>query len=79
MKIIYTDYADDTIRERDIDKEDIEETLINPDEIVEGKNARKINHKIFKDKLLRVVYEIEEKTYIVITTYYTKPVRYMKK
>lgn len=79
MDIIYTDYAEDTIKDRALNKKIIEDALLKPDEVLEGRKARKIAHKIIKDKLLRVVYEIEEKTYIVVTAYYTKPERYMKK
>ena len=78
MKIVYTDYAKDTIRDRKFSKEIIEDALKNPDEIVKGKNDRKISHKIIGSKLLRVIFEEHTKTYIVITAYYTKPERYMK-
>ncbi|MBI2043303.1 DUF4258 domain-containing protein [Candidatus Pacearchaeota archaeon] len=80
MKIIYTDYAEDTIKDRKFSKEIIEDALKNPDEIVKGKRNRKIAHKIIKNKLLRVVFEENEnaKTYIVITAYYAGPKRYMK-
>ena len=78
MKIVYTDYAEDTIKDRALNKKIIEGAVLNPDEVVEGKRGRKVAHKIIKDKLLRVVYEIEEKSYIVVTVYYTAPKRYMK-
>ena len=78
MDIIYTEYAEDTIEDRKIDKKEIESALLNPDEIVESKKNRKIAHKIVRNKLLRVVFEIEENTYMVITAYYTQPRRYMK-
>lgn len=78
MKISYTDYAEDSISDREINKEIIENALKNPDEIVEGKKNRKIAHKIIGSKLLRVVFETDEKTYIAITSYYTEPKRYMK-
>jgi len=57
MDIIYTDYAEDSISDRKIDKEIIEDTLLNPDEIIEGKKNRKIAHKIIGEKLLRVIFE----------------------
>ncbi len=79
MNIVYTDYAEDTIKDRALNKKIIEHTLLRPDEVLEGKKGRKIAHKIIKDKLLRVIYEIERKTYIVVTGYYTIPKRYMKK
>jgi transcriptional regulator NrdR family protein len=77
MEINYTNYSEETIIDRKIDKRDIEGALRNPDEIVEGKTGRKIAHKIIGDKLLRVVFEKDVNTYIVITAYYTQARRYM--
>ena len=79
MKITYTDYAEDTIADRKLDKIIIEDALLNPDEIVEGKKNRKIAHKIINDKLLRVIYEIEDKAYIVVTAYFAEIERYFGK
>lgn len=79
MKILYTDYAEDSISDRKISKEIIENAMKSPDEIVEGKKGRKVAHKIIGTKLLRVVFERDEKTYIVITSYYAEPKRYFRK
>lgn len=79
MDIIYTDYAEDSISDRNIDKDIIEDALLNPYEIVEGKENRKIAHKIIGNKLLRVIFEIGLKAYIVVTAYYTEPKRYLGK
>jgi hypothetical protein len=80
MLIYYTGYAEDTILDRDISKKEIEEVLLNPDEITLGKKDRKIAHKILSNnKFLRVIFEDHKKAYIVITAYYTKLERYMKK
>jgi hypothetical protein len=79
MLIIYTGYAEETLKVREISKGEVEFALLNPEEIVEGKEARKIAHKMSGNKfLLRVVFETHVKTYIVITAYYSKPERYMK-
>ena len=79
MKILYTAYAEEALRDREISKEKIELTLINPEKVVDGKKDRKIAHRIFGDKLLRVIFETVEKAYIVITAYYAKPERYIRK
>ena len=78
MKIIYTDYAEETINDRKISKELVENALKNPDEIVEGKKNRKIAHKVINAKLLRMVFETGKKVYIAITAYYAQPKRYIK-
>lgn len=78
MNIIYTRYAKDTMGDRKISKELIENALINPDEIVDGKKNRKIAHKLLGTRLLRVIYEEDKKAYIVITCHHTNPARYLK-
>ena len=78
MKIIYTDYAEAALRERQINKRDIEKVLLVPEETLEGDKERKIAQRIINTKLLRVVYEFETNTYIVITAYLTEPRRYRK-
>ena len=78
MNVSYTEYAENTIKDRIISKKMIEEAFKKPDEIVKGKKGRKIIHKLIKDKLLRIVYEPQASTYLVITAYYAKPGRYMK-
>ncbi len=80
MNITYTDYAEETLKVREISKDEVEFALLNPEEIVEGKEGRKIAHKMSGNKLLlRVVFETEANAYIVITAYYTKPERYLMK
>lgn len=79
MDVSYTDYAEETLKEREISKENVELTLLKPVILSEGKKGRKIAHKIFGGRLLRVVFETEANAYIVITAYYTKPRRYVKR
>lgn len=79
MPVTYTGYAEETLKDREISKNEVEFALLNPEEIVEGKKGRKIANKIFGNKLLRVVFEVEAKDYIVITAYYTKLERYIGK
>lgn len=79
MPVTYTDYAEETLKDREISKENIELALLKPVIISEGKRGRKIAHKIFGARLLRVVFETSAKAYIVITAYYTKPKRYMER
>ncbi len=61
----------------------IEETLSNPDQVVEGYGGRLVSHKRFvvegKERLLRVVYEETPSSLIVITAYLTSQLkRYWK-
>lgn len=57
MEIIYTNHAEEQIKERCISKEKIESTLTKPDKIIESRADTKIAQKIENKKLLRVVYK----------------------
>ena len=76
MRIEYTDYAEMKTAKRELSKTDIENTLENPDKLLEGKDGRKIAQKIIGKYLLRVVFEEHQSIYKVITVYYSKSERY---
>ena len=76
MNIEYTDYAQMKIAKRALSKNQVEDTLKNPDKIIGGGKGRKIAQKVMGKYLLRVVFEEYGNTYKVITAYYTKPERY---
>ena len=78
MEIRYADHAEEGTADREISKQLVEKALNNPDEIIQGKKGRKIAHKLFGERLLRVVFEPKEKAYIVITAYYAAPERYVR-
>ncbi|PIN95261.1 hypothetical protein COU53_00170 [Candidatus Pacearchaeota archaeon CG10_big_fil_rev_8_21_14_0_10_30_48] len=73
---IYTEHSKESLFERKISKEFVENTIINPDKIFESIKGRKIAQKEFNNKLLRVIYKETDKIYIVITVYYSKLERY---
>jgi hypothetical protein len=75
--------AERKLTRRGIKRELVENTLLNPTQIVDGYGGRKVAHKkvlIYdKEYLLRVVYEETEEMYTVITTYITSKIdRYWK-
>ncbi len=64
-------------------KEQIEDAVINPTQVVDGYGDRKVAHKKFfrddKEYLLRVVYEETQDGYTVVTAYITSQInRYWK-
>ena len=77
--IRYYKHAEDQIKERLISKEEVEMTIKNPIEIVNGCANRKIAHKVFDDKLLRVIYEKKNDKIIVVSAYRTDPRRYFRR
>lgn len=68
---------------RGIQKEQIEDAVINPTQVVDGYGDRKVAHRKFfrddKEYLLRVVYEETQDGYTVVTAYITSQInRYWK-
>ncbi|MCW1306023.1 MAG: DUF4258 domain-containing protein [Candidatus Parvarchaeota archaeon] len=75
MNFKWTDHVVSQMKERDIQRDLIQKTLDNPDEIVTGNFGRKIYQKHFDDKLLRVI--VEEK---IITAYFARKIsKYLSK
>ena len=75
MHIKFESHAENQIKERRLDKKQIEETLLNPDNVLDAKKNRKIAQKVFKigrfKFLLRVIYVIENSDFVVISAYRT--------
>ncbi len=65
-------------QKRSISEDSIRETVISPDQTVEGYGGRKVAHKKYfiqnKEYLLRVIYEEEDVGNKVITAYLTSQV-----
>ncbi len=79
-QIIFIPHALDRLKERDISKELVIEIIRNPDNIDPESERRKIVQKLIKGKLLRVVYDEEEESIVVISAYSTsKVLKYLGK
>jgi hypothetical protein len=78
MKFEYTDHALEKLVERKLDKKLVEIAILKPDKITEARFSRKIAQKNIDNKLLRVVYELEYGTHIIITAYYAEKERYTR-
>ena len=77
MIIKYYKHAEEQIKWRKISKKEVEMTIKNPVEVVSGRRNRKIAHKVFNDKLLRVIYEEKEDEITVVSAYRAEPKRYL--
>lgn len=62
--------------ERKIFHNDVLKTILHPENIMDSKKGRKIAQKTIGNRLLRVVYRLTGKAYIIVTLYYTKVGRY---
>ena len=75
MKISYTFHAKEQLKERNIKKELIEETLLNPSQILLAEKGRKIAQKLYFEGrikfLLRVIYVVEKGNFVVLSCYKT--------
>jgi len=75
LQIKFESHALNQITERALDKKLIEETLLNPEQLLDARKNRKIAQKIFKigrfKFLLRVIYVIENSDFVVISAYRT--------
>ncbi|MFH1696414.1 MAG: DUF4258 domain-containing protein [Candidatus Diapherotrites archaeon] len=75
MRIRYEKHAEEQLRERGLDKELIEQTLLAPEQILDSRKNRKIAQKLFiigRFKfLVRVIYVIESGGFVVISAYRT--------
>lgn len=76
MEFDYTDHAEENIQERKLSKKVVEDAIINPEKVIEGRIGRRISQKIVGNKLLKVIYEHEGNIYKIVTAYYTKLERY---
>jgi len=74
MPIKFTKHALERMRIRGITKEEIIDTVNNPDKKINDSYGNIIVHKVEKKYLLRVFYYIEENSKIVITAYKTSKI-----
>lgn len=79
-QVIFIPHALDRLKERGISKELVIEIIRTPDNVDIESERRKIAQKLIKGKLLRVVYDDEEESIVVISAYGTSKVhKYLRK
>ena len=76
MKFEYTSHAEEKLAERKLEKKLVEDTVAKPEKVIPSAFNRKIAQRKMSGKLLRVVYEEKDGTYIIVTAYYTEVGRY---
>jgi mRNA-degrading endonuclease RelE of RelBE toxin-antitoxin system len=78
MEIEIIPLAQKKIKQRQISYEWIKETIESPDRVVAGYGGREVRQKLYvirsRNKLLRVVYEVEDDKIIVVTAYLTSKI-----
>jgi len=79
-QIIFIRHALDRLKERGISEELVIEVIRDPDNADAEGERRKIAQKLIKGKLLRIVYEDEEESIVVISAYSTSKInKYLRK
>ena len=82
--ISYSRHADEQIKERQIAKVTVEETLRHPAQLIEGRRNRKVAQKIYSieghDFLMRVIFKETANEVNVVTAYLTTKIdKYWKR
>lgn len=68
MRIIYTHHARQRMKQRNVEEQEVEETLRDPDELEAGDNGGTIAIRQYEGREVRVVFnEIEEDVYLIYT------------
>ena len=74
-QIKYSKHAEEQIKERNIKKTMVRETLLEPQQVITSKSGREIAHRVYnirgRDFLPRIVFVNREHFIEVITTYLT--------
>jgi hypothetical protein len=79
-QIIFIQHALDRLKERGISEKLVIEVIRDPDEIDPENDRRKIAQKLISGRLLRVIYDEEEESIVVISAYSTSKVsKYLRK
>ena len=75
MRIFFERHALIQMENRSISREQVEETLLNPDRICFSIDDRKIAQKLYKRErfkfLLRIIYIVEDSDLTVLSAYWT--------
>lgn len=79
MKIVYSKHAFEQLKERNIEKKLVDQALIKPQQIIEGKKGRKIVQRKYmikgKEFLMRVIFKENPEFVEVVTMYLTTRIK----
>ena len=72
--LIYTSHAERRIKQRNLSRSQIEETVLQPDRVLPGFRERMLAQRGFSGNILEVVYRQERKITIILTAYWLEGV-----
>jgi hypothetical protein len=70
MEIIFTEHARTRLKERGISEKDVQTAITSPDKTLPGYANKRVIQKKIKNKNLVVIFVSENKSKIIITTYW---------
>ena len=76
MFVLFTRHARERMERYDLTETQIRNCLAFPESVLDAENDRKIAQKPLNGYVLRVIFEVQNDTYLVITTYKAKRKRY---
>ena len=76
MLIFFTRHAKERMERYDLTESQIRNCLTFAEIVLDGENNRKIAQKRLNGYVLRVIFEVQNDTYLVITTYKARGERY---
>ena len=78
VDFVVTRHCIERMRKWDISEQALSETLLDPEEVVIGHRGRYIAHRRYGEHVVRAIYEYEDGSPIVITTYFPYAKQYYK-
>ena len=76
MRLRITDHAKERAEKYEISKKLIRKGIENPDNVVNGHSNRRIAQKKLNEHVLRIIFEEEKDTSVVVTVYKARRERY---
>jgi len=76
VRIKFTNHAKERMLKWQLNKEQVLETLLYPEEVLRGHHGRFIAHRRYGDHIVRAVYEYEGETPVLVTVYFPYAKRY---
>ena len=76
MPIVFSDHAKEQLKNRKITEKSVLQTVRSPEDVIAGFRGRKLRHRRFNDKILRVITYTAGSRITVVTCYYLRRRKY---
>lgn len=76
VQVKFTNHAKERMKRWGLTKEQVLETLLYPEEVLQGHHGRFTAHRRYRDHIVRAVYEYEGEIPVLVTVYFPYAKRY---